>query len=1208
MPSVRPAPPDQQQRELALAPGHSILVQAPAGSGKTTLLAERFLSLLALVDDPAQVVAITFTNAAAAEMRNRILDELRSEHPGPIARAALAHSQARGWNLLDLPSQLRITTIDAFCRSLALQQPLLSGLGAGLDIAGEPRELYRRAARQTLSHIGDAGNPVLSAAIEELLLWRDNNWKELEDLVVKMLATRDRWMHDFVFDREPNWDELRARLESPFVNAVRDSLESLNMLLDQVPDVRHRAHALARFGCQQENGEALRDLAEIADFPCAPFLDEDLEAACRAHLSLTKLALTEDGNWRRKVDTRDGFPADCKAEKAQVVALINDLATIPGLDAALKNVDRLPAPRYPDEEWAIVRACFILLRHAAGELKTVFAESATVDFIEIAQIAQSVLRNANGFPAEAAGALADKITHLLVDEFQDTSRRQHDLLRSLIGAWPDDRAGRTCFVVGDPMQSIYSFRGADAELFPRVRDLGLEIGPGDALQLDSVPLSANFRATPTLVDRLNDIFATIFSVDDGSKVTFSKAEPVRERSSDVGSTAGPHCTLHLEFIPDTPRVRSGDPDANRRKEEAKADRLAAHQAQIDEIVELAGAYHAQIEDARAKGGKFRIAVLARAHKSLTPVAEALRKAGIPFVAVELEKLAERPEILDAIALARALLNPHDRVAWLGVLRAPWCGLSLADLHSIAGDPGRFTTPIPTLLAENLHKLGRDGRAGATRVLAAFERAPALRASMPSAAPGTFVEQIWLALGGADCVDRAARANVDLLWKCIDRLPAGEQDLPGPVFEAALDKLCALPDPAASTDLGVQLMTIHKSKGLEFEVVLILDLQDLRPPGERNLLSWLERGVPPDSTNDAEDISEFLVAPLQSKGTRRGRNQSWVDRVKWIREAQETRRLLYVAATRAREELHIFARPTYKRRNGEIELVEPRESLLKTAWPAFEQEIRRRFAERVNEFQPSEPEQAVLFTLAASGDDNLLVMPPPIKPTILRRLPADYAAAPGPQSAPPGAPASVRLAEDEPSSLYARHEGGLLSRALGTAVHAFLQELARLRAQFDWAQARTALRLHQPPVAASVRALGIDAVESESIAAQALKLAFDASNEPAGAWILSPHPDAESEVRWSGVVESAITTIRIDRVFRAGLVPQSEGNQAWWIVDFKTAQAGGADSSAALARLRPLFAPQLEAYARVLRNLHGADAVIRAALYYPRMVSLDWWEI
>ena len=125
-------PPDQTQRDLALDPGRSILVQAPAGSGKTTLLTERFLRLLAEVEEPGQVVAITFTNAAAAEMRNRILDELRKNEPNPIAKRALEHSQALGWKLLDLPAQLRIMTIDSFCRELALQQPLLSGLGGGL--------------------------------------------------------------------------------------------------------------------------------------------------------------------------------------------------------------------------------------------------------------------------------------------------------------------------------------------------------------------------------------------------------------------------------------------------------------------------------------------------------------------------------------------------------------------------------------------------------------------------------------------------------------------------------------------------------------------------------------------------------------------------------------------------------------------------------------------------------------------------------------------------------------------------------------------------------------------------------------------------------------------------------------------------------------------------------------------------------------------
>lgn len=216
--ATRPAPPDQAERNRALDCSRSVLVRAPAGSGKTTLLAERYLKLLAQVDEPGQVLAITFTEAAAAEMRNRVLDELRKVEPSEIAQRVLAHSKRLGWKLLELPAQLRISTIDAFCRVLALQQPLVSGLGGGLDIAEHPSDLYRRAARRALEQISKQ-DAALTLAIERLLLWRDNSWKEIEDLLVSMLECRDRWMHEFVLDRDPDWDTLRAELERPFARS-----------------------------------------------------------------------------------------------------------------------------------------------------------------------------------------------------------------------------------------------------------------------------------------------------------------------------------------------------------------------------------------------------------------------------------------------------------------------------------------------------------------------------------------------------------------------------------------------------------------------------------------------------------------------------------------------------------------------------------------------------------------------------------------------------------------------------------------------------------------------------------------------------------------------------------------------------------------------------------------------------------------------------
>jgi ATP-dependent exoDNAse (exonuclease V) beta subunit len=1207
-------PPDQPKRQRALDPSRSVLVQAPAGSGKTDLLTRRFLRLLAEVDEPGQVVAITFTIAAAAEMRHRILAELEkaADDVPPsaddefsmdaLARRALERSQLLGWKLLDLPAQLRISTIDSFCRDLALQQPLLSGLGGGLEIADQPNGLYRRAARQTLERIGQSDR-ALSGAIEALLLWRDNNWQEMEDLLVEMLSKRDRWMHDFVLSHNPDWEALRRSLERPFASAVRGALGTLNQLIDQVPGAREEALGLARFACTQTGGQLHGELAELAEFPCGPFDSSDaVEEARLACINLAALLLIGEGSFRKQINVRLGFPADRKREKAQILDLIARLNAVPGLESALAAVRDLPPARYTEDDWLIVRACFTLLRHAAAQLKVVFAEAGQVDFIEVAQIAQSVLKGDDGLPTDAALAVADGIRHLLVDEFQDTSRRQHQLLAGLIAAWPE-RAGRTCFAVGDPMQSIYFFRDADAELFARVRTIGLELPPDEPLAFDFVPLKANFRSAPSLVERLNEVLGQVFATPDGSGVAFSSAEPAR---ADEGS-ADPRFSLHLDFVPRTGLGKSADPDA-------VGEREAACTEQIKKIVDLIqsheGAFE-EVEQARKRGEdrRFRIAVLARARTSLAPIAQALREAEIPFRAVDLEKLAARPEVLDALALARALLNPQHRVSWLGVLRAPWCGLSLADLHLLtsADEPELLARPVPELLAERLPLLSDLGRPAALRVLSALDSVSAFRASQPTATLGTWLQQAWLRLGGADCVDPTAHANLDLLWSCLDRLPAGEVDLLGPALDAALEKLTALPDPAASSEFGVQLMTIHKSKGLEFEVVIVPDLQAASGRGGRKMLSWLERGL--ERPDDSGEITEFLVAPFQRKGEDRGTAKQWVDRVYRERESQEDRRILYVAATRAREELHLFARPAYKvEADGSLSLPDPGASLLATAWPALENEVRARFEDwKAARTDSVGDEERVLEFVAASGAGSLLQMPSPAKPTLLRRLPPDYQPERGAREFALSLPRGVSP-ETKGSTLYARHQGGLLSRALGTAVHALLEELSRLRAAADWDAVRAALPQFEPRVAAHARALGLDPVQSAEIAAQALKLALKASSDPIGQWILSPHADAGSELRWAGAFAGSLRTVRVDRVFRAGLDPLSEGQQAWWIVDYKTAHADNLDPAAALPELRNLFAPQLEAYAQILRNLHGQDAVLRAGLYYPRMLLLDCWEI
>ncbi|HET6168970.1 MAG TPA: PD-(D/E)XK nuclease family protein, partial [Terracidiphilus sp.] len=300
----------------------------------------------------------------------------------------------------------------------------------------------------------------------------------------------------------------------------------------------------------------------------------------------------------------------------------------------------------------------------------------------------------------------------------------------------------------------------------------------------------------------------------------------------------------------------------------------------------------------------------------------------------------------------------------------------------------------------------------------------------------------------------------------------------------------------------------------------------------------------------------------------------------------------------------FARPAYKDDNGSLSLVEPKNSLLATAWPAFQAEVTARFEEWKLSMAGSQPaEDRLIRSIAASADGNLLVMPSPRHPAILRRLPSDFEL-----------PVSTAFAASTQSLIGAsdlqrntRHEGGLLSRALGNAVHKLLEELARLRATRDWTAARAALAHQQSNIAAQIRAAGVPLAQAESIAVKAFDIALKASHDPHGQWILSPHADAASEASWAGFVTGGLRTVRVDRIFRAGLDPLSEGTDAWWIIDYKTAHADHA-SPESLPQLRKFFAPQLESYAEVVRNLHGKAVSIRAALYYPRMLLLDWWEI
>jgi len=220
---------DHANREAALALD-SFIVEAPAGAGKTELLTQRFLKLLQTVAQPEEIIAITFTNKAAAEMRVRIIDSLllaadglKPEAPHKqitydLSLKVIARSKELGWALLENPARLRLYTIDGLCATLSRQMPLMSSFGAQPNIANDVAQHYLTAVQQTLALIDDAD---YQTVIMDALRYLDNDANKLTQLLVRMLGKRDQWM------QHAQQQITADRLVNAFSQVVDEALETI---------------------------------------------------------------------------------------------------------------------------------------------------------------------------------------------------------------------------------------------------------------------------------------------------------------------------------------------------------------------------------------------------------------------------------------------------------------------------------------------------------------------------------------------------------------------------------------------------------------------------------------------------------------------------------------------------------------------------------------------------------------------------------------------------------------------------------------------------------------------------------------------------------------------------------------------------------------------------------------------------------------------
>ena len=1133
------APVDAVARERALDPDTSFIVQAPAGSGKTGLLTQRYLRLLARVESPEEIIAITFTRKAAGEMRERIPNALASarsrKRPDDphnaltwaLAGEALEQDERLDWQLLDNPSRLRIQTIDSLCQSLARQTPLLSRFGAMPGVTEDARPYYLEAAQAVLDEL-EAGDE-LADAIAQLLRHRDNRMDDLQSLIAAMLARRDQWLRlvapHAIDDGDPL--ERRMRIEEVLTRLVEEGLEKIETAMPEV--AREMLPDLAAFAAQHVKADTpVRACLDMERLPGSSTADLPLWQ-CISGLLLTK---GNKAKWRSPggINKSLGFPAESSGGSTEEKHLFRDrkqamqqlLESMQGhaeLEKALANLSFLPTAVYTDEEWQLLDDLFRLLLRSVLQLQLVFSQRGEVDFIEMALSADEALGEVDD-PSDLMLRLDYRISHLLVDEFQDTSQNQYRLFRKLVAGW-EQGDGRTLFLVGDPMQSIYRFREAEVGLFLQAWEGRL----GD-VPLERLVLSVNFRSQRGIIDWVNHAFPQIMPLHSDKvhgAVEYTRSDAYKP------ALAGPAVEVHA--LLDTDEVSE-----------------AEHVLRI-------------IDEAEAECPDGSIAILLRSKAHVADVVRLLKQQHHQFQAVEIDRLSQRPVVRDLLSLSCALLHAADRISWLAILRAPWCGLALEDLHALAG--GDLDATIFDLVNDPacIARLSDDGAARLQRVLPVLSTAMSQRGRKDLR---SWIEGAWIALGGPACVAEGMDLeDAEVFLQLLESIDSGSSVVSPELLNDKAAELFALPDAHASGRL--QIMTMHKAKGLEFDTVILPGLGKSPRSDDPQLLYWMLR------TGQSGE-PELVFGPIKSAREKENRTAEFIKQLDREKSQYEYGRLLYVAATRARKRLHLLGEVKTSTETGDIR--EPGAStLLYQFWPV----ISDTFMERANTADTGD-------RAADDGEDS-----DDVPVNHLRRLQSGWTC-----PAPPRGVAGMEEAAQECDFDLEFDWAGESARLVGTVVHRILEQLGSQ----EMANA-TELERFSAIGRRMLMQEGLPAEQLDAAAGRIDDALAGILQDQRGRWILSTeHKDAQCEYALTWRVGDQVRHMIIDRTF-------IDANDDRWIIDYKTGSHTGGGMDEFLDREQERYRQQLDDYAAAFSRLEGRP--IRLGLYFPLLNGWREWR-
>lgn len=809
------------QKAIARQIDHDLLVSAGAGTGKTRTLVARYLWLLEQGSSPRQVLAVTFTEKAAREMRNRLRQAISTQ----ISEASGEKERTKWIELEAVMDAARIGTIHSFCAELLRSHPAEAAIDPEFAVIDEGMAATIRAQIVADTLAWATTEPGLAAAFSSLRPYA------LQAILSHLMDHRL---------------EALPLLDAEALDARRSS--ALRQALDAFVQHPQVIAAIEQLRAMRSQNLLLDDAGALLASQTEALLDgwqklEDALAENRLIEGAETLFFLRREHMRKGIGKKDSQAKQLLYELREHYL---DLAA-PWLGGE-KAGDAAVDPEIEALSLEILPLIGILFQHALASYRTALDQRHALDFDDLEAGALGLLQN-----DRIRSLWQEKIARVLVDEFQDTNARQ----RAIVEALCEGKNGKL-FVVGDARQSIYRFRGADVRVFRREQQDITDRGGKTTF------LNKTFRAAPGLLRCLDGLLPPIMGSEDIEsrpyEIPYTRLEPHRIKPRE-GVDAP-----HVEFV-----IGTGS--------HAGEARFNASRALVARLMQLRSMGQIRSWD--------EVALLFRAASGFGKYEDALQAAGIPYVTVAGRGFYDRPEIRDVLNILNALANPHDDLAMAGLLRSPAFGLKDATLYMLRRGPDGPRSLLAAL-SDDLGTLDEAEIARVDRAREIIDQILPLVDRLPVA------ELLKLIVDKLDYRAVLATGH-SRLWRNLDKLLADAHESGAVQVRAFLEYLGTLREVGVRegeapvmAEGAIRLMTIHKAKGLEFEFVIIADA------------SWRSRSTEApmyllEETGPAFKFDRFDTSPL-------------IFRLAKAIDAQqakaESSRLLYVAATRAREKLII----------------------------------------------------------------------------------------------------------------------------------------------------------------------------------------------------------------------------------------------------------------------------------------------------------------